>query len=658
MGAKHNSKRLLVAAITIAGLTGGAMAAQAATLAQRVTAPAPQDLSVTSPPVWPAIAPTCLTDCTLWLTAGSSSVPVKDAVNGDVNVPILGFGVTMNALDTPVFALAGAPTSTIKVPVGTTLTINFDQTTIGGGPVELSFPSLGANKVSHSGNVYTVHADTIGTSVFQPGANNAPGANKQAPVLSAMGLVGVLIVTPKDGGGVDCASCAYDTATSYADEALVATTDLDYEFATAYPADFDISYFGQPKHADDTPRRVYHVINGKSFPDTDVIDARTNDKVLLRYVNAGVSDKTMGLLGLRQTLLARNASAYQEKQSLIAPLIGPGETADVEVVIPGDAIAGQKYSLMDQGRQMNHGTASGYGGALTFLNVWAGNVPTVSAVAYNPSTHTVTATGTPSSALNTLTGYQTAVTPTATPPLETDWTTPVDTFVSAPGAGATAPIIKILSPAPPIGSYVWVRVTQSAAVSAPGSALVTAIDPTVSNVALNAGIVTADALSDPTLTITGFQILVNAGGLPDWSIPPVEPVAIPAPSVSVGRAVSGNGGDTIWVRVQDTNGTWSAPGSVVIPTPVVNPTFVTPDLTIVAMSGSSTAYVQAAEWSVGPAPAAAGSGTPVGTASLFGTPGYIETITLSPAPIGPDTIWVRVQNTNGTWSDAVGIPFT
>ncbi len=116
---------------------------------------------------------------------------------------------------------------------------------------------------------------------------------------------------------------------------------------------------------------MYHLINGKAFPDTDVIEARAGDDVLLRYVNAGVSDKTMGLLGLRQTLLARNASQYIDPQTFIAPLIGPGETADVTVAIPGTATAGQFFSLMDQGQQMNNGTDNGFGGALTFLNVRA-----------------------------------------------------------------------------------------------------------------------------------------------------------------------------------------------------------------------------------------------------------------------------------------------
>ena len=134
-----------------------------------------------------------------------------------------------------------------------------------------------------------------------------------------------------------------------------------------------MGYFGQSPNPNGSPRKVYHVINGKSFPDTGVIDVPAGEGVLVRYVNAGVTDKTMGLLGMRQILLGRNASAYTDPQTVIAAMIGPGETADVEVDIPG--APGQFYSLMDQGRQMNHGNANGFGGALTFLESWDGLAP-------------------------------------------------------------------------------------------------------------------------------------------------------------------------------------------------------------------------------------------------------------------------------------------
>ena len=350
MGIKGNRKRLVAAAIAIAGLAGGAAAVQASTFGEVATA--------TGVPTFPTITPTCTGDpCNITLHADTGNVTVADAVNGSQIIPFYGFGVDGNPV-----SLAGSLNSTIKVPEGTTLNITLTQSGVGGA-IDLSFPSLPADDVTdNGGGSYTVVASKVGTSVFQP------GSNADAPKQVAMGLVGVLVVTPT-GCASATLSCAYDGAVSYTDEALVATTDLDAEFA-ANPSAFDMGYFGQSPNPDGSARKVYHVVNGQSFPDTQTIDVKASDSLLIRSVNAGVTDKSMSLLGLRQTLLARNSSPYVDAQTFIAPLVGPGETADLVVNIPGTAAVGQQYALIDAGRQMNHGNAYGFGGALTFLTVW------------------------------------------------------------------------------------------------------------------------------------------------------------------------------------------------------------------------------------------------------------------------------------------------
>jgi FtsP/CotA-like multicopper oxidase with cupredoxin domain len=351
MGIKGNRKRLVAAAIAIAGLAGGAAAVHASTFGQVATA--------TGVPTFPKVTPTCtVSPCNVTLHADTGNVVVADAVNTAQTIPFYGFGVNGNPA-----SLAGSSNSTIKVPEGTTLNITLTQSGVGGA-IDLSFPSLPADDVTdNGGGSYTVVASKVGTSVFQP------GSNVDAPKQVAMGLVGVLIVTPAGCTDTVNLMCGY-TNTPYTDEALVATTDLDAEFA-ANPSAFDMGYFGQSPNPDGSARKVYHVINGQSFPDTQTIDVRANDSLLIRSVNAGVSDKSMSLLGLRQTLLARNSSPYVDAQTFIAPLVGPGETADLVVSIPGTAVVGQQYALIDAGRQMNHGNAYGFGGALTFLTVWA-----------------------------------------------------------------------------------------------------------------------------------------------------------------------------------------------------------------------------------------------------------------------------------------------
>ena len=438
MAIKNNRKRLAAAAIAIAGLAGGAVAVHAATFSDVATGAA-------APATMATIAPTCTADCAIALDAGTGSVTVADAVNGPQNVPFYGFNV--NGEGGGAHTLAGGATSTIKVPQGTTLTITLTQSGVGDA-IALSFPSLPSTDVSVAGNVYTVHANTVGTSVFQP------EMNIDAPKQVAMGLVGVLIVTPTGCASANL-SCAYDGAVSYTDETLVATTDLDYDFATGSANFPGMGYFGQSRYPDGSPRKVYHLIDGKSFPDTDVVDVHAGDSVLLRSVNAGVFDRSMSLLGLHQTLLARNASKYTDPQTFTSPLVGPGETADLVVQIPADAAANQRYALVDAGRQMNHGNTYGFGGDLTFFNVW----PTVPVVVL-PTVDSATFTAPDQLAISgsSTTGNITAAEVSIGAAAAAAGTgTPVGSAFGSPTYSETV----TLAPAPASGDTVWVRVQDS-----------------------------------------------------------------------------------------------------------------------------------------------------------------------------------------------------
>ena len=328
----------------------------------------------------------------------------------------------MNGADV---GLAGSAASTIKVKLGTVITFNLSESVP--GAVSLSFPSISNASVTGSSGTFQVTADKVGTMIYEPGSN--PSAPRQI----AMGLVGVLIVVPAD---CETGLCAYDSAVTYADEAVVATTDIDPEFA-ANPAAFDMGYFGQSRNPDGSPRQVYHLINGKAYPDTDLINVRPTDNLLIRSVNAGVSDKTMGLLGMQQTLLARNASLYTNAQTFVAPLVGPGETADISIAVSECATMGQQYSLMDQGRAMNHGTANGFGGAMTFLNVWATAaapdtcIPDVPGPPPTPETTTTTST--------TTIAPETTISPVTTVAPTTTIYIPVTTNPGGGGGGEPEP---------------------------------------------------------------------------------------------------------------------------------------------------------------------------------------------------------------------------
>ena len=380
-------------------------------------------LTIYRAPEFPTIPLTCPTlECSINLHAGEGSVNIKDvtAPAGSVDVPFYGFGV--NGADV---GLAGSAASTIKVKLGTVITFNLSESVP--GAVSLSFPSISNASVTGSSGTFQVTADKVGTMIYEPGSN--PSAPRQI----AMGLVGVLIVVPAD---CETGLCAYDSVVTYADEAVVATTDIDAEFA-ANPAAFDMGYFGQSRNPDGSPRQVYHLINGKAYPDTDLINVRPTDNLLIRSVNAGVSDKTMGLLGMQQTLLARNASLYTNAQTFVAPLVGPGETADISIAVSECATMGQQYSLMDQGRAMNHGTANGFGGAMTFLNVWATAaapdtcIPDVPGPPPTPETTTTTST--------TTIAPETTISPVTTVAPTTTIYIPVTTNPGGGGGGEPEP---------------------------------------------------------------------------------------------------------------------------------------------------------------------------------------------------------------------------
>ncbi|MEI8238254.1 MAG: hypothetical protein WCI22_02435 [Actinomycetota bacterium] len=587
MGTTRKKTKFLVAALAAVGLAGGAVAYALPDPVNPQVNATGQDLTVGATPVptFPSVAPTCKVACTIALDAGTGLVDVKDS-GGTDHVPIYGFNV--KGLESGAHVLAGDPASIIKVPVGTKVTINFSQTGIA-DPIDLSFPSLAPGDVSHVGNIYTVTPSAVGTSVFQPGTNAG------APMQIAMGLVGVLVVTPKGCTDTVSLKCAYGT-TQFQDEAVVATTDIDPDFAK-HPAHYDMSYFGQARDSKGAPRTVYHLINGASYPDTAPIFAMPSDKVLLRYVNAGVSDKSMGLLGLHQDLLGRNASAYTDPQTLVAPLIGPGETADVSVSIPmaADVAAGQEYALMDQSKQLGRGNGMGFGGALTFLSIWKGDRPAPVAAITSPfDGTTLIGTGTPTAVEAQINGYRVAVSQSNTAPLDNDAAWKPTTVTPAAGQLAinTPVVTKPLD-------FIWLEVTDtngktSAAVSAqvppaptptvpptdptvpptvtPAPASLSA--PTVTITGYAAGTLSATATADPTLTITGHKVIVvPSGGAAPTQLDFDNIATWTGDSTALGGgtitdSVSANPTDTIYVEVQDSTTPTGATSAISIGYPV------------------------------------------------------------------------------------------
>ena len=543
----RNLRRALIAATVVAGLAGGGLVAGAATFKARWGGN--QDLgTVATQPVFPTVAQTCATDCSITVEALASDVTVQNAVNGPQTVPVWGFRVNGSTADHG--DLLAGTASAIKVPVGTTVTINLTDNLPGvAGPLSLSFPSLPAADVSVTGSTYKVKASKVGTSVYEAGPTDS------GPRQVAMGLVGAFIVTPSTAS-CPTTMCAFD-ATAYQDETVVATSTLDVEFA-ANPTTFDMSYYGQSTNPDATARKVYHLINGRSFPDTDLIETRQGDKVLLRYVNSGVKDSSLGLLGLHQNLLGRNADPYVHPQTVVAPLVGPGETADVAVAVPTGTAIGQRFALTDQSGRTVNGTANGFGGAMTFLNVWGGTPPPPPAPPAGPVVSQLT--------FNVTTGKLSGVATATVPLTVVSATYAVNGGAAQPlpapvaGSGSSSALLGGTDTTAKAGDVISVVATDSLGQTSSAQSVTVLAAPTVTEVAYDAltSSLSWTATVSATLTLSSIDYSTDDGAT--WI-----PVPVTTSPQTIGVVT---GPATITVRATDS---WGQTGTGTVPVPVPVP---------------------------------------------------------------------------------------
>jgi FtsP/CotA-like multicopper oxidase with cupredoxin domain len=311
----------------------------------------------------------CATTGTTMLPGVTSPVPVLGYVLGDCTLT--------NTVSTP-----GGPAIVVDEGDVVTVTLHNNLTEATG----LLFPgqTLVPDRVGVAGGgmkIYSFTAKT-GTSLYE--AALLPGAQHQ----SAMGLVGALVVKSATVGQ------AYAQATSaYDEEAAVVVSELDPALnSSANPAAFDMRTF----------KPTFGLINGKASPSTDPIPAVAGHKLLLRMVNGGSQPHSLGLLGLRQTVIANDGSELRYSHNVVADTVGPGQSADALISIPAGAPAGSKFAFYDASAGLHNAGANGTGGMLTFIATAAGTantapVTTNVSVSPNPAlttTASVTLTGT------------------------------------------------------------------------------------------------------------------------------------------------------------------------------------------------------------------------------------------------------------------------
>ena len=352
---------LLLTVLTVLGaqtLTGPSLATAASAASRLATTPSAPAAALPSAPQG-VLAPSGCTfgagtaTCELWAKTGSTTLLGQP-------MPIWGYSST----DT---GAATAPGPVLVVHQGDEVTVSLHnqlpQNTALAFPGQADGSFSGASTgntqagvPTTGGATYTFTASRPGTFLYEAG--HTPNGARQV----ALGLAGALVVLPSNGTG------AYGTGlTAYDDEAVLVLSEIDPALNEAPdPAAFDLRQF----------QARYRLINGRVFPSTDPIATGTDRTVLLRYVNAGVLQHPMNLLGGSQERIALDAyPAAHPLSSLVADL-APGSTMDTLVRTP--SAGGAKLTLFEAGGHLNNNgmteddpTRIANGGMMTFIDTAA-----------------------------------------------------------------------------------------------------------------------------------------------------------------------------------------------------------------------------------------------------------------------------------------------
>jgi FtsP/CotA-like multicopper oxidase with cupredoxin domain len=314
--------------------------------------------------------PTAVT-CDLWAKTGTLSLP-------GTSTPIWGF--TASAA-----GAASVPGPVLIVNSGDAVTVNLTNQLLvttailfDGQPMapDLTGVAAGATKA------YSFTAGAPGTYLYEAGL--LPGTQYQV----AKGLYGALIVRPVGG----LLQANNDPSTAFADEALVVLGEVDTTLnSSATPATFDLRKYA--------PR--YFLINGAAYPQTLPITTSSGNRLLLRYLDAGLQHHSMGVLGLRQTVVNDDGSVLANPRRMVAESLAPGQATDVLIDVPVTTATSTKYLLYDASMALNNttgtGSNAGIGGMLTVIDATgSGSVgdtvgPVTSGVTIDPITGALSA---------------------------------------------------------------------------------------------------------------------------------------------------------------------------------------------------------------------------------------------------------------------------
>lgn len=279
-------------------------------------------------------SPSHAADVTFDVCADEGTVALPDPATYPAlhNIPIWGFSLKPGG----VCDAATLPGPTLIVNQGDIVHVNLTNA-LDSDAVSILFPgqalvpdTVGAS--AGNSTSYTFTASAPGTYLYNAGLN----PDVQIP----MGLYGALIVRP--AGFPTVPGRAYGGAnTAFQTEAVLVLSDLDPHL-NASPHGFNVANYNP----------TYWLINGKAYPDTTAIPVAPSQTLLLRYVNAGSTNSAMAVVGLRQTVLAKDAFVQPFINSVASETIASGQTNDM--LVTGPTAAG-RYPLYSRQMHITNG---------------------------------------------------------------------------------------------------------------------------------------------------------------------------------------------------------------------------------------------------------------------------------------------------------------
>lgn len=302
--------------------------------------------------------------CEFWATSGTLSLP-------GATVDVMGYAATAGG--TPL-----VPGPAIVADAGDTVTVTLHNAL--GEPTGMLFkeqalpPDL--TGVAPGGTTtYTFTATAPGTYIYEADPFVETAAGGGSHYQAAMGMSGALVVRPADPAQ------AYDANTGFDAEHLVVVTELDTALTSAGAANFDMRDYAPD----------YFLINGKASPDTTPLAVNAGDRVLIRWIDAGIKTHSIAALGVPQRVVADDGNLLAIPRTIIAETLGAGQSEDVIMTVPQGP--SRKIPLYDSGLWLNNASGAGVGGALTYLDVAGATSadtfgPGTTAVAFNPPTLT------------------------------------------------------------------------------------------------------------------------------------------------------------------------------------------------------------------------------------------------------------------------------